>query len=135
MLPPDIHVQLLKQFVIKTKKGINKMSIEVIKVGGIENGFDFDAHYQIKEYRGIAWFALGWEAKNVPIMCICEDENGKEYEEESGEYELEPTNNVVLVMVGDDRKFVFSQDECIKIEEDSFCRECGQIGCGCVVYQ
>ena len=89
------------------------MSTQVIRVDGTENNFDFDAHYQIKSYRGIAWFALGWEAKNVPIMSICEDDDGIEYEEESGEFELEPTDNVVLVMVGDDRKFVFAEEECI----------------------
>lgn len=33
-------------------------------------------------------------------------------------------------MVGDDRDFEFSTEECTVLSEDEFCFECGQIGCG-----
>lgn len=35
----------------------------------------------------------------------------------------------VCVMVGDDRPFVFDEQDIVLIEENQYCRNCGQIGC------
>lgn len=111
------------------------MKTDVIRVNGIENGFDFDAHYQVKGYRGIAFYALGWFAEYVPVMCFDQDDDGNEIEVESGEFELDSNKSkVVLVMVGDDRRHIFDVVDCQIIPEDGFCRECGQIGCKHNVY-
>ena len=114
---------------------VNTMKREYIRVDGVQDGVDFDAHYTVKGYRGVAWYLLGWAAEHKPVMCYCQDDEGNEYEEESGEFELEREgDNVVAVMVGDDRRFVFDRSELTIIPEDGFCRDCGQVGCHCNVY-
>ena len=111
------------------------MKIEYIKVDGIEREIDFDAHYMIAGWRGIAFVLLGWHAEYRPVMCDAEDQDGREYEIESGEFELEPDfDRVVAVMVGDDRRHMVDLSDLTVIAEDSFCRSCGQIGCRCNVY-
>jgi hypothetical protein len=40
-----------------------------------------------------------------------------------------PTGNLLMVMVGDDRKFPTDPDDVIAIGEMDYCAECGQIGC------
>lgn len=108
---------------------------DYIRANGNEDGIDFDAHYTVQGYRGVAWYLLGWAAEYKPIMCLCEDEDGNEFEDESGEFELERSgDSVVAVMVGDDRHFVFDTSELTLLGEDKFCRDCGQVGCGCNVY-
>ena len=111
------------------------MKTNYIKVDGVENGIDFDAHYQVKGWRGIAFYLLGWNAENVAQMCYSTDDDGNEIEIESGDYELQADySNVVAIMVGDDRRHVVSTDDLIILAEDGFCRECGQTGCHCNVY-
>ena len=107
---------------------------DYVPVRGIENGVNFDAHYKIGK-AGVAYYLLGWEKKLEPVLCLCVDADGKEYEEECGEFdEVADTSRVVAVMVGDDRHHVVDIDDLVVIEEDDFCRSCGQIGCGCNVY-
>jgi len=69
---------------------------------------------------GIAWYVLGWETEPD------EDTHWSGYEVRTG--------NVVAVMVGDDRRFAFEPDDIQPIDPESFCRDCGQIGCGHNVY-
>lgn len=108
---------------------------DYIKTNGEDDGIDFDAHYTVDGYRGIAFYLLGWQAINAPVMCYVEDDEGNEIETESGEYELEPDHdNVIAVMVGDDRHHVVPRDDLHVLGEDKFCRSCGQVGCGCNVY-
>lgn len=107
-----------------------------ISQSGISEGIDFDAHYTVSGYAGIAFYLLGWKAASVPVMCLAIDpETGDEYEVESGEYDTEPDyQTVIAVMVGDDRKHSVDVSDLTIIPEESFCRSCGQIGCGCNVY-
>lgn len=37
---------------------------------------------------------------------------------------------VKAVMVGDDREHTVDVEDCTPLDEDEFCGECGQIGCG-----
>ena len=74
-----------------------------------------EATYQVDGYSGIAWSYAGDEV-----------EPGEDTEWTGIE---EPTGRVVMVMVGDDRRFTFDPDECHEIAEEDYCAECGQIGC------
>ena len=81
--------------------------------------FPADA-YRIEGYKGIAWYVLGWETE-------------PDADTEWSGYEVK-TGRIIAVMIGDDRHFSFDPAEVHAIEPDSFCRTCGQIGCGCNVY-
>lgn len=84
--------------------------------------FDFDAHYRVDGWgAGIAWRSLGY----VKVRDEDFEWSGCDWDD---------TSRVVMVMVGDDRKFELDVDDVHVIPEDSFCRGCGQIGCGCEVW-
>ena len=69
---------------------------------------------------GLAWYVWGWET---------------EPDEDTEWTGLEVhTGRVVVTMVGDDREFAVDPEDVTPIEPDSFCRSCGQIGCGHNVY-
>ena len=92
------------------------------RIGTSQEGIDFDAHYTIHGWsKGIAWYLLGYE------MIRDEDYEWSGIEEENRDM-------VRATMVGDDRVFVIDIDDLQIIPEDSFCRDCGQVGCGCNVY-
>ena len=79
-----------------------------------------DDGYVVRGYRGIAWRILGWETEPD------EDTEWSGYEVRTGK--------LVCVMIGDDRHFSV-EPECVSpLAPEAFCRECGQIGCGCCVY-
>jgi hypothetical protein len=77
---------------------------------------DFDAHYCVRGYKGIAWYLIGFKSE-------------PDQDTEWTGYEVEDRSRVVAVMVGDDRKFTFDVEDVQKIDEDDFCHVCGQIGC------
>jgi len=70
--------------------------------------FSADA-YKVKGHGGVAWYVLGWET-------------------EPGETEW-GTGRVVAIMIGDDHRWVFDEDELIPIEREEYCGVCGQLGC------
>jgi len=76
---------------------------------------DFEATYQVEGWRGIAWRVYAWETKPD------EDTWWSGYEA--------PTGMVLAHMVGDDAKHVIDPVDLIKLEDGSYCPECGQIGC------
>ena len=80
--------------------------------------FDFDKRYSVHGYDySVAWRALSYET----------------WRDEDYEWtgiENENYDRVVCVMVGDDRKFTFDVEDMIPIEDNAYCHECGQIGCG-----
>lgn len=99
-------------------------------------GIDFEAHYSVDGYKGIAFFLAGYEQTWEPYTCLVTDpDTGEEYEEpiDEGEW-VDNTDAVRAIMVGDDRVHIVDVDDLTIIEEDSFCRECGQVGCGHNVY-
>lgn len=76
--------------------------------------FPHDA-YSVRGYAGVAFQVLGWEV---------EPDDDTEW---SG---YEPrTDNVLAVMVGDDKRWSVDPDDLTPLAEDAFCRECGQVGC------
>lgn len=76
--------------------------------------FSADA-YTVKGYRGIAWHVLGWETQPD------EDTEWSGMENRTGQ--------IVAVMIGDDRKFTFDEDEITPLAREKYCGVCGQIGC------
>lgn len=76
--------------------------------------FDFEPAYRVEEYRGIGFYADGY------------DSEPDEDTEWTG-YEV-PTGRIVAHMIGDDRPFTFEPDELIRV--DGPVCSCGQLGCG-----
>lgn len=98
--------------------------------------FDLKAHYRHPDYPGVAWYIDGfYKEKILTDVEYFDEEIGGWVCADWVEDEIEDTDQVYAIMVGDDRRFLFATDDMIKIEETDFCRECGQIGCGCVVYE
>ena len=96
----------------------------------ITKEIDFDARYSVEGYKGIAFYLIGYATINEPVICFCQDEDGNEYEQETGEYEqVEDKDYVIAVMVGDNRKHKVSIDDITPLSEEDYCHVCGQIGC------
>lgn len=82
-----------------------------------EQAEDFQADaYTVKQYAGIAWHVLGWETEpdNDTEWSGCENRTGR----------------LLMVMVGDDRKFSIDPEDVSELSELDYCHVCGQIGCG-----
>ena len=84
--------------------------------------FDFTKRYRVVGHGDIAWYVTGYETS----------------EDEDYEWTGILTYNydrVTAIMVGDDREFNFDIDELEALNDDEYCRECGQIGCTSNVYE
>lgn len=66
--------------------------------------------------RGVAFRVQGWETEPD------EDTEWSGYEQATGK--------VLVRMVGDDVLYAIWPDELEPLDEEAFCGECGQIGCG-----
>jgi len=75
--------------------------------------------YSVAGYRGVAFHVLGWET--APDA----DTEWTGYEERTG--------NVLAVMVGDDYRHSVDPSDLTPLSSREYCRDCGQIGCGCNV--
>lgn len=71
--------------------------------------------YAVRGYRGIAFYVLGWETEPD------EDTEWSGYEVRTG--------RVVVVMVGDDRRFAVDLEDVTALDDLAYCAECGQVGC------
>lgn len=86
-----------------------------------EDTLTFSAHhYRVRQYPGIAFYVLGWETE------ADEDTEWTGYEVRTG--------RVLAVMVGDDFRHSVDVADLLPLAENAFCRDCGQIGCGCNVH-
>ena len=91
-----------------------------VAVSGTDDGIDFEAHYSVRAYKGIAFVLLGWA---IDEDCL------KDYDWTGI---LEPDKSkVVAVMVGDDRRHEIGVKDLTLLDDAAFCPSCGQIGCGC----
>lgn len=82
--------------------------------------------YRVKGHGGIAWYVYGWETEPGPTEWYDDDAKEWMYDEEP---EPVRTGQIVCVMVGDDRRWVFDPDDVEPIAREDYCGECGQIGC------
>lgn len=83
-----------------------------------ETKLDFDAVYRVESRPGIAW-----RIKRYQTVRVWDNEKGWFEDEEDHEW-------VLAVMVGDDQEHEVEVADLTKIGENSYCHECGQIGCG-----
>lgn len=74
-----------------------------------------EARFKVSNYGGIAFYFYAEETEPDEDTEWTGIEN--------------PTGNVLMVMVGDDYKHVVDPEDVEVIPEDSYCPECGQIGC------
>lgn len=88
-------------------------------------GFDFTPAYKAEGYGGVAWRVTKYA---MVLDGVWEDDDCYD------EWEVEDRTQVVAHMIGDDRDFTFDVADLTPIDDESFCRECGQIGCGHNVY-
>jgi hypothetical protein len=86
-----------------------------------------DRAYAAKGHRGVAWRVLGWEVEPGPSEWFDKETREWVTDEEPAPVQ---TGKVVAVMVGDNQRFVFDLDDLKPIDDDAYCDECGQIGCG-----
>jgi hypothetical protein len=100
---------------------------------------DLDAHYTVRGSSGVAWYLLGYAKERTEERCVldCDDSHDHDelcyYPQESEE--VDDTSRVRAIMVGDDRIEIIDVDDLVLIEEDEFCRDCGQTGCTSNTYE
>ncbi len=99
----------------------------------MDEELDFNARYTVKDWPGIAVRIYGYPKVWEPLMCLCTDGDGHEWEAPD-EYEGEwmddvDCGRVVVVMVGDDCKHTVDVDDLTPLGEDDYCHVCGQVGC------
>jgi len=99
---------------------------------------DLDAykgrHYKVAGYPPVAWYVAGREVEiEQEDYIICDEEDcdhlGSELCWIINEREVF-TGNLLMVMVGDDRRHVIDPCDLIEISDEDYCLSCGQIGCG-----
>lgn len=78
---------------------------------------DMDARYAVAGFDGVAFYLRGYV------------ETADEATEWTGEL-VADYEQVRAVMVGDDREHIVSVDDLTPLEDDDYCGQCGQIGCG-----
>lgn len=90
------------------------------------------SYVKVRGFSGVACVVLGPEKVWEPDTCLCSDDDGNEWEEETGEGEWVDGDGsrVRVCMVGDDHVYTVDADDCRPIEPEEFCDGCGQIGCG-----
>jgi hypothetical protein len=89
--------------------------------------------YRSERFPGVALVKLGAAVKYVPLLSWVDDPDnpGDGFWGPTGEFEEEADPDWVRVrMVGDDVIHVVEADSITELDEDAFCIECGQIGCG-----
>ena len=92
---------------------------------------DMNARYRVTGMPGVAFWLKGYAPAprecpghpDGPIMGVSFYCDGTCQEDEVD------TSLVIAVMVGDDREHTVDVDDLVKLDEDEFCPECGQIGC------
>lgn len=80
-----------------------------------DDAFPADA-YRVLNDHSIAYRVLGWQTEPD------EDTEWSGYESRTG--------MVVVVMIGDDHRYLVEESELTPIAREDYCSECGQIGCG-----
>jgi hypothetical protein len=108
-----------------------------------------DGFFRVEGYPGIAWIAVEYADTEMVIDQYdwCPGHPAEDcgklhaaigelvYCEPGCQYEIETDivpdyDTIICVMVGDNRRFTFDKSDLTEIQEDDFCRGCGQIGCG-----
>lgn len=96
---------------------------------------DRTARFTVAGWAGIAFRISGFPKRWEPETAIVPDhDTGEDIEIPTGEGEWveqdESCGEVVVVMVGDDRKHKVGIEDLTPLAEDAYCGSCGQVGCG-----
>ena len=96
---------------------------------------DTSARYSVYQYPGVAFYITGptkeWTEESWEIICEeddCDHESDMCYIYNEPE-EIDSEYRVDAIMVGDDRIFHVFTDDLTLIDDEAYCRDCGQIGC------
>lgn len=97
------------------------------------NKIDFNARYTVRGYRGVAFYLKGYAQRFEPYTFLAvDDETGEDIDVPDpygeGEY-VDDYENVIAVMVGDDREHTVSVEDITRLDDEAYCHECGQVGC------
>lgn len=88
---------------------------------------DTEARYEVRDWPGVAVRIDGYPRKWEPYTY--QDEDGLEIDsEEEGEW-IEDEGQVIVVMVGDDKRHTVDVEDLTKLDDLAYCLECGQVGC------
>lgn len=98
-----------------------------------------EGRFKIDGYDGVAFYIYQWTQKAVPVSSHIEIAGEEDYtnsyavEEVIDEWEWvdDPDSEMMEVcMVGDDHVHTVDISEMTLIDDDEYCSNCGQIGCG-----
>lgn len=89
-------------------------------------------YVKVDGYSGVAWRTIDDEWEPELYWTEVWDDDLQDHVVVEIESENPNEGKICCMMVGDDRLFYFDPEEVheINLEEDDFCIECGQIGCG-----
>ena len=110
---------------------------------------DFDGRYTLSYSPGVARYLLGWATEmtqeGYTLACAGEEyhhaaqQDPGEIEDQAGHFDacylydepelVDRTDQVVAVMVGDDRQEVVDVADLVPLARADYCGECGQVGC------
>jgi hypothetical protein len=93
--------------------------------------FDFEPAYKAAGPGGVAWRVTRHVKEQIAHPVY--DEDG-EYTGWDDWDEEEDESRVVAHMIGDDVDWTFDVTDLTPLDDEEFCRDCGQIGCGHNVY-
>ena len=94
---------------------------------------DYSGVYKEKNRPGFAWRIVGPRKVWVPVSYwwFNDDDEMVEVFDDEGEMINDYESGIVLAyMIGDDQLHELDFDDLVKVEDDEYCHECGQIGCG-----
>lgn len=94
---------------------------------------NMDGRFKVEGWPGVAVRIDGYVKTWDPYIAIDEDEDGNEIEIETGEGEWVDdveSGMVNVVMIGDDAKHVVDISDLTEIDDEDYCSDCGQLGCG-----
>lgn len=96
---------------------------------------DFDVHYRVAGYGGVAFYLLGYAqiTTQPEAELVCEDDDCDHDEwfcwSMPDPFTADDLERVRAVMVGDDTVHVVEVEDLTALPREDFCGECGQVGC------
>lgn len=103
---------------------------------GMPSEFQLGTRVKCESLPGVACYVSSWDREFEPEMYWLPDPKNEEdgmwvSDETEGEWIQNPQSNWVYVtMVGDDREHYVEFHDLTVIDEDEYCSQCGQMGCG-----
>lgn len=105
---------------------------------GTHSEFQIGTTVKCSSLSGIACYIKRWDQKFEPFQSYIGEGNFDDEDADPNDFidsgegdwvEYPESDQVYVVMIGDDQEHLVDVDDLELIEEDGFCRGCGQIGC------